>query len=640
MPKYNQFMQMPDSTIITKLMHIYEAVRLGNSFQSYDPLEPGKPISNPLNIGYGSAGRALFAFELYKYTGDNSILRDLNSYLCGLDKYLKEHKSNNYSLFNGRAGAGWLFIEYFKLTHDERFLESAIHIPEEQYNKNRGQGNFFDKCSLFDGIAGMLLFFIALYDLIKKDWLLQHIEQYTLFLIAKAGLTASGVYWMNDSRDLNIASNWPQGNSGIAFCLLEAGSYFNNDSLYSLAYSTLVGNADLQLQQKALTGAFTERAISQNLVWLYATHQTNATQYMGLKHNPAVFYEPSSNEGSSFGIYDGLAGNGLALKEAYCITQNIEYLEAANKISQTLSNELERKINSGLKNPDFFHGLSGVGYAILKIAGVQETPSLMLPRLFHDAMSLQEKRVAVQINANTGTINKLLIETNFKDTYAHLKREFQHQLYAVLPTASFVNLKIFREWVSSLGEENTADPMKETIIETIDREIAGQQLRCMYAQSGVERNIELAKKIEQISALSKSELKDLNVVISDKLLILRREKFIDLSKPISIGDMQTLLSSYGYKSYFLRIGGFHEIENGRLEINRFYIDQFINPATIDSMVSKIIQFMKSQDDQVTTLLLRAFSVANTDLLEEPLSDSIIGSIKWCLIQGILIVENK
>ncbi len=636
-------MLIHNSDIIDKLMHIYNIAGFRDNSIWTDritgPLYSRDP--KPFSIVHGGAGKYLFTFELYKFTQEKAILKDLRNHLRELNKYIYEHKSNNYGLLNGKFGTAYLFLQFFKFTQEEEFLELAVEITKAHWKEGSTGLMAFEKCGFFDGIAGILLFYLQLYDVIKSEWLLHYIQYYTLHLIGKAELMESGVYWMNDLFEKQPETIWPCGNSGIAFCFLELGRYFNNDSLSSLAHHALSCEDDLS--QRVQVRSTASNTIGQDLVRLYAAFLKGTPFSLNISNSLDSLADSPHNRDISYDISNGVAGLGVAFKEAYCLTKNAAYLDSAREMSLTLLKYVEQETKRPIKRLDFFYGLSGIGYSLLKIADEGLSPSLILPRTQNDAR-INYGNVGChcnKMNIDRTIINKLLFEANFTDTFSILKKSFQPELNLFLTNDKlFINPKVISEWVSKLEKYKLKNHMEEDLAEVFEREVIGQKLKSAQPDFLVDNNIETAKSIEKILGLTEKELLTLRLVISNKVFILRREESIDLSLSVNSVVLETILKFYGSRSYFLQVNRYNEIEKGALNIDRLYLDQFMCPISVNAVVDKVISFVMSQNEEVIASLLEVFQANDNDHLKTLLSVTILHSIRWLLILDILVVSTQ
>lgn len=189
----------------------------------------------PYSLKTGRLRTLFYMLESYRHTKDPGILNDISDELSWFDNYNLSHPSNNYALFSGRLGIGYFYLELFRTTGENNWLEKATSVAHEYFGGNAFQYDIIGSYGLYDGIAGVILFTLHLYLETREQWLLEHMEKLLLKLISKANMGDDRIYWggvtNRDGRNTGIAT----GTAGIAFVLSELGKCFNNSFLISLA---------------------------------------------------------------------------------------------------------------------------------------------------------------------------------------------------------------------------------------------------------------------------------------------------------------------------------------------------------------------------------------------------------------------
>jgi len=592
-------MQTLDSRILDNLIRIHEK----------DGSEaPPKPDS----LGYGSLGRQFYALELYKRTGDGSILTGVCNYLRWFSRYAEKNRSNNYSLFNGRSGVGFLSLAVFEITRKEEFLEMASRMAKEYAEGTTRAFRIFDKNGLFEGTSGILLFWLELYLQIKEEWMLRRMEECIFHLLVNAGMADPGVYWMKDLYELYPDTViWPAGNAGIAFCLLRLGQTFHNAHLCSLAYSALNYEGN------------------NGLVGLYAGTFRGFLQ----RHSPG--------EEMSFDIYNGWAGWGLAYREAYCITGDPEYITNAGRIASSMAEMLEYETKKPIHDLSFFKGLSGIGYSLLKIADPDGTPSLLLPRTGPDG---NRNDAFAQGRSLFGLdeirINSTLLRVNFPKTFSFLTHNFQQEFEQWLAARIVVDMKTFRDWVGGLPVTGGDDPMEESLMELLEREMLKPRVRKEYPPHPANDNMEYARRVEQLSQWPDEEILLRSLSISQRGFLLRREPPIDLSTSFSPDHFGLLFQSYGRKSFFIYVNEYHEIEAIGLGLSRLYVDLFEGTDTVGNVIEKIMSFLRSQDEQSIELLKKLYKSNDPDNFWPLVFKDILETIRSALMSDVLTFSEN
>jgi len=116
------------------------------------------------------------------------------------------------------------YLELFKTTKDAGYLDRALNITKDLSEKDARRWWMYDHKDLANRLAGYLLLCLALHEARGEDWQYDLIKLCLVTLTGRARLAGSGIFW--------------EGN-GIAYSLLEAGKYFNDRKLTSIAEAAL-----------------------------------------------------------------------------------------------------------------------------------------------------------------------------------------------------------------------------------------------------------------------------------------------------------------------------------------------------------------------------------------------------------------
>lgn len=615
--------------ITEKLLYVY------NRF-SADDKEIISPdlhghTTKPDSIGYGSLGWHLFALELYRYTGEQQILADVSRHLHALELYTLDNRSNNYSLVNGRSGLPYLYLQLYRVTKERSWLDKCTGIVKKHWDKDAGNLKIFDNKGIVNGLSGLILFYLDLYTEIREEWLMTHITQCTMDLINKANMGESEVYWPYDFFEDDQQTVWMSDRSAIALCCLELGRYSGNNVLLSLAKGVLSREAN----RKAGTVASGNHGnISDILVNMHAA-ALNIVPVAVEEHKVVALLELLLTEDIPGNLYYGLAGHALGFREAYNISGNPDWLQAAKRIGATLEEQLMQMVSGGTDR-SLFTGIAGIGYALLKIADKSASPSLMLPRVH----SREESSLsgASLINANVQIdqpiVNRLLVQKNYKETLNLLKKHFRPETDTFLLQEPPLYPSQLQDFVATLKKARPDTDNWALVQEMLERERAGNRLRESQGRP-VDDDVLYGQRVDQVFQISRSQLLSLRLVVSDRFFILKREPVIDLTEKVSAAVLQELLTEYGSLSYFMRIDNFNQVQIQRLDIRRLYVDQFITPATVDEVAAIIISFVERQDEENINMLIAGLEVESLDAVKEVLRERFLEAMQWLLAIGLL-----
>ena len=650
-------MQSLTSSAIEGALSIYNAPGFGNNHSERNKDRPFGKWTHTDNIGYGSLGKYIFLSELYKHTREPVIWQDLLNYLKAMEAWHGSVTTNNYSLYYGRSGLCYLYFRIFIITQDEQFLHNALKIARNYLQADHHHLRIYDKNGLVDGTAGTLLLYTALHNETKEDWLLDYIRQALPVLIDKAQPAKQGMYWINLGISNSIHTGWAYGSSGIALCLLELGKYFNDEQLSSLGDLALsqeheilkekgrgkridVMDEDINRFDPSMEGIY-----SGHLVRLYAAVRNNNPQYKDHWEQLATRFDQllstPSVKNMPAGLFNGLAGWGLAFKEAYWLTNNVSYLHSSDRIAAILTERLSEKDTDWIKDPGFFHGISGVGYFLVRSTDTNFFPSLLLPRIIDGPVKDKGPLFPGKdsINITQSITDKLIFRKQIEDRAAFLEQEYRADLAAFLNKSKVVCTPSFGEWMYKLYKRRTREDEGLTPDEKIDKVIVDNELLNRSRYSSAEDDILFAQQFDRIRQLPVADFLRLKLSVSNDIFILWKEEFFDLSKPLTLASFTGLFSSYGATCLVFRVTRFGRIEMGKLDVHKLNMDLFISPSLIDGVVKKLVDFIMAQDEKIVALARDRFRVSNNDQLRQILTRINIDIIRGLLMEGFLEIVD-
>ncbi|MGO4294309.1 lanthionine synthetase LanC family protein [Chitinophaga sp. RAB17] len=615
--------------IAEKLLYVYNRFSADDKEIIYPDL-PGH-TTKPDSIGYGSLGWHLFALELYRYTGEQQILADVSRDLHALELYTLHNKSNNYSLLNGRSGLPYLYLQLYRITKEQSWLDKCTGIVKKHWDKDAGNLKIFDNKGIVNGLSGLILFYLDLYTEIREEWLMTHITQCTMDLINKANMGESEVYWPYDFFEDDQETVWMSDRSAIALCCLELGWYSGNNVLLALAKGVLSRERN---RKAGIVASANRGSIGDMLVDMHAA-ALNIVPVAAEEHKVAALPELLLSEDIPGNLYYGLAGHALGFREAYNISGNPDWLQAAKRIAATLEEKLTQMV-SGVTDKRFFTGIAGIGYALLKMADKSASPSLMLPRVHirEDSPLSGGSLMHANVQIDQPTVNRMLVQKNYKETLNLLKKHFQPETDTFLLQEPPLYPSQLQDFVATLKKARPDTDNWELLQEMLERERAGNRLKELQGRP-VDDDILYGQRVDKVFQISRSKLLSLRLVVSDRFFILKREPVIDLTEKVSAAVLQELLTEYGSLSYFMRIDNFNQVQIQRLDIRRLYVDQFITPATVNDVAAMIISFVEQQDEENINMLIAGLEVENLDAVKEVLKERFLEAMQWLLAIGLL-----
>src|SRR5215472_16985473 len=102
------------------------------------PADPADPKSTGTTLYSGTPGPILFFLELYRYTGEQ---RYLNSARAGADALLNSIETTEETgLYEGLAGIGFTLGQAYLITHDPKYRDGALRAVELIGKRARAAG--------------------------------------------------------------------------------------------------------------------------------------------------------------------------------------------------------------------------------------------------------------------------------------------------------------------------------------------------------------------------------------------------------------------------------------------------------------------------------------------------------------------
>ncbi|HEV2422751.1 MAG TPA: lanthionine synthetase LanC family protein [Candidatus Acidoferrales bacterium] len=211
--------------------HPYQAAAIGaerwietNSIETKQGIvwaaEPGNAATISTDLFHGTPGPILFLLESYRYTGDQTALRQARR---GADALLGSiSKKDDTGLYTGLAGSGFTLGEAYLVTHDARYREGALQCVrwiEEKAVKTSPGVKWDDNVDIISGSSGTGLFLL---------WAADHLQAPNARELAvSAGEHVAtvgqqepngGLRWMMESYPLEMP-NFCHGTAGVAYFL-------------------------------------------------------------------------------------------------------------------------------------------------------------------------------------------------------------------------------------------------------------------------------------------------------------------------------------------------------------------------------------------------------------------------------------
>ncbi|MDO6434596.1 lanthionine synthetase LanC family protein [Flavitalea sp. BT771] len=578
-----------------------------------------------------------FILELYKNTHEPAILANLLSVLEKPGLSSMTFPSRPGRPCYGRSGLASLYFELFNATGRELYLEKALELGKQYLHSNFLSCKTPDNYGMADGMAGTMLLYLSMYAETEEGWLMDYIRQCLTFLVDKAVLTGTGIYWTALKRNKRH-TGWDRGSSGIACCFLEIGRYCHNSDLYSLADKVLK-EEDEYLRREMNNAMLPVHLLTR----LYASLLLPGTGY-GDRWNEWIAAFPMLASNYAQAPTGKLADEGLAYKEAYCLTKDPNCLEAARTVAAALVTKVAQEKKKLAGTPHDFNSLVDAGYFLLKMTDLDSDPSLLLPRLPVSPMQEDHPCRGMLHKASQGglqsAVNAQLLQRYFRRSFPIVKKNCPDELSTFLSTSSFILPEKYEEWVRTVSKHVFPGNVKNKLEEAIDIEMAITRMRSRPEIYMSDSAVEFSARMDKLLALPVEDFLNLQLILSDKILLLKREPVVDLTNPLTPAMLSHLFTSYGRHSYYCWGDDYMDFKAENLGTSRIFTDIFTEPRPVYKVLNNIVNFILSQEEKTIAILIEKFSAGNKRHLQVQLNYILQMYIKSLLMKGVLVVVPR
>jgi len=340
---------------------------------SFPPIKPATEImlmpadgvpADQVNIECGIAGRILFLLEQYASTGDEGSLERAGHLVNELLLISKNTTTRDYSLYKGRGGTVYVFLQYYFFTGDRDLIRQCVDLMKPVTDDFLQSGWTSDY--LYDGRAGSLLVLWMLFQLTDDpEEVLPAMRMLLDKIIDNAQLSREGLFWaQGDDLNGRASCGMAFGTAGILYVLKRiAGEEPDPTLRWVIDQSTffLTGGWDESLQN---WGNSAKTIKSRDQLMKYKTAYLNG-------------------DDESFGLVDALgwADGAAGILLAGC--GDLPVGQCAGILQRLI--ELDPTVDNG----DFslFEGSAGIGLALLEIGrergmhALQDAARLIATRL-------------------------------------------------------------------------------------------------------------------------------------------------------------------------------------------------------------------------------------------------------------------
>ena len=580
----------------------------------------GTRWSNPDNIAFGQLGTLFFMLELYRQTQDAALWTAIMTRLQHIEQHCGQTKTNNFSLYTGRLGLAKMYLELYYTTRQPQYLSKSVKLYYTYFDDRPDQLKFLDNCSLLDGFAGILLFCIQLYKEAKQDWLMDAIKKSVHILIDKGEMNSKGLYWNGITNANNRQLGWGYGCSGTALVLLELAAFFDSKYFLSLAGMALKYE-DEHLPPPAGDSLLHGRA-GMDLVRLDAGLLDGSTDI----YLSTTLQAPNPHE---------LATYGMVLRQAYRLTGDIQYHNAATNAAMLLLDHLEAGHAITNNGTGLLGALPGIGYFLLTMMDTDRQTVLPGISLKAPVKAVTGKDDAAMMKTfQLLPVNQYLLKKNFTKAFPIVEREFANDVAALLakdqcPIDGFVGM------VKQLNKEKLPPEQQEELHDALEKEYFTVSLKQRLNDTHFPDEKAYLEKVRSIIQLSDDDLLDLELKISDNVWLMSLEEPIHIDRPLDHKLMEDVIFKYGAKSYYMRVNKFNELEVSSVYSMKLVLDMFRQPAEVRNVLNALLHFFTSQSDDIIKTLKDSFEVQSDEELHTELKNTVIDKIRFLLFADVL-----
>lgn len=604
---------------------------------------------NPDNIGYGLLGELFFLLELYRTQSEPDLLTTIDRQLEVLEDQLQNHPTNNYTFYYGRAGLIQFYVDIYRTTGARIYLDKALESTREYQQHYAELFALSGSSSLFDGISGLLLTFMSLFEVSQEQWLLPLIEDLTLRLIKNARIHPDGAYW-NGIATESVLQNvgYAYGNAGIAYAFLRLGAFFDNPAFYYLSDLALRFEEGFYTKPSALWRQLSAAGKDSQLT---ETNYRKSLPYgMAGSLISILEYDQLLEEGQSTAKRDkAMLETTNLLKDLQAdrgsvstlqIDWGISCLEAFHRTGQSLFREYAEKLVKALLVEPQEGGLKE-GYFLAKYLQLHNgcyQSGFLFPDLSPDGgLMFENLNLESPLFFDVSEINELLLRNSFTESYSKIAQHFPEELESFCRRARPNIYADFRWEVDPLLRSPSADgkPNKLRLAFEKDCFMIGDIFPAILSTAEKEliTEDELAEVVRDIR-LSDEAFSQLAFRHSSQVWFLQFDPVIPLDKVFSYDEVSDLVSDYGGSSFvFYRAPS--GLEEQRLLVSKLILDRFRYATSISDMQQDFYRFLSRQIPEVINIIdMGLEDVAELDL-EEKSRQMIIRSVRYLYEEGIL-----
>jgi len=374
-------------------------VPLGQGCTWQSALEGSNESGYLSNLYSGTAGIALFLAQIGKISQIGVFTDTAEKAACWLGNEEWAYGSTVIGLYSGEAGIGYFYIKLAEFTNNSSYVNMAI------MRANRMKGLRPSSLDLVDGIAGLILFLLKLFQTTKetrfRDWAVEFGD----LVLEKAKQSGRCLYWdvpsiipgAPEARYLGLL----HGAAGIGLSLLSLGYLTGLSRFSDAAHKTgylLLDTAHKDDSKDKLAYTWPRILDDQGMEFSAHCHGSGGIGQF-LIRLWQVFRQPqfldaaiaaseaiSNRDPKHASQCHGLSGDGSFFLDLFQITGRTEFLRLAHNAARRLGifydpreSSWKRTAAIGDKSPDYMTGSAGVAAFLLRLSKADKLTDLILP---------------------------------------------------------------------------------------------------------------------------------------------------------------------------------------------------------------------------------------------------------------------
>lgn len=269
----------------------------------------------------GDCGIALFFIALYEMDRQEE---DLTLAKKIVDRVLHTIQPRFYCFYTGITGLIYCLIRLYETTQEPAYIESALQLANTH---RHGIVTNMKEMDLLSGAAGNLLVLTLLFHHSAEKAILQDIHTLIDYFLTDARISKQGLKWDHHKLAYDSLTGFSHGASGIAYALMQTGTYFRYDGLIYLACEAL--KYEMQYYNEKHSN------------WLDLRLGAHRFNLPGAHTWDLNIFLPELKSVNSWA--HGATGIGIARKYAYTITRDEQYATQYKRCTERCKEDIKMK---------------------------------------------------------------------------------------------------------------------------------------------------------------------------------------------------------------------------------------------------------------------------------------------------------